>query len=397
MYLDRPTWQALHRAAKNDGPRSRRYFYATQAALFFARWCIGAGRRLDDLLYRRYATVEIGAPVFIFAAPRSGTTFLHRLLALDRERFCTVRLYETILQSITWVRLVQAIGRLDSRLGGPLARLVAAVDARCFSGWRDVHPMGLGQEEEDEAFFVFSLLSPGTLVFYPWVDAQQRAAWLDRVEPEARAAVMSDVRGALQRHLFASGRGRTFLDKSVLLASRLDAMLDAFPDARFIHLVRSPYEAIPSFVSMFSAVWRAVWPELSRSGPETRALADLGIEYYRRGLSVRERVSPERLVVLRYDDLIADPRREIARIYEHFGWSLSPTFAARLAAQLEPGPRRSTAHRYTLEEFGLSRRQIREALPEVFLEHGFGGASSESEEAEQVRTKDEPADRDRAQ
>jgi hypothetical protein len=38
---------------------------------------------LDLVLFPRYRRAKIEAPVFIIANPRSGTTFLHRIMCLD--------------------------------------------------------------------------------------------------------------------------------------------------------------------------------------------------------------------------------------------------------------------------------------------------------------------------
>lgn len=371
MYLDVPTWRTLRTQARGGLPGARRFFVASQLAFMAARALIATGRRLDDALYPAYAREPIVAPLFIYATPRSGTTLLHRLLACDEERFTHVRLYQTLLQSVTLTRAVEAVGALDRPLGGVLSRLVEHADARLFGAWRDIHPMGLTQAEEDEGYFIFSLLSPGAFVFYPWVLELDRAAWLDRVEDAARRAVMSDYASGIRRHLFAAGGGRTWLNKTVLLASRMDAVLDAFPDARFVYVVRTPYETVPSFVSMFTTYWRRFYPTLPLNDVEVQALAALVIEYTRRGEELRRRVSPDQLCVVRYTDLIADPRGVVEQVYRHFGFSLTAAYARRLDAEVQATAGYRPRHRYSLAEYGLKQQSIYEALAEVFAAHGF--------------------------
>ena len=46
----------------------------------------GAGLMLDYLLFPDFRRVRVREPLFVVGVPRSGTTFLHRLLAGDRER-----------------------------------------------------------------------------------------------------------------------------------------------------------------------------------------------------------------------------------------------------------------------------------------------------------------------
>lgn len=56
----------------------------------------GAGLLLDYLLFPDFRRVRVREPLFVVGVPRSGTTFLHRLLAGDRERFTTTALWELI-------------------------------------------------------------------------------------------------------------------------------------------------------------------------------------------------------------------------------------------------------------------------------------------------------------
>ena len=51
-------------------------------------WVVVAiGRALDHVFFPAFRRQEIRRPVFIIAPPRSGTTFLQKLLARNREVF----------------------------------------------------------------------------------------------------------------------------------------------------------------------------------------------------------------------------------------------------------------------------------------------------------------------
>ena len=51
------------------------------------------GFALDEILFRGYRDIEIRQPTFVLGVPRSGTTFLHRLLAHDPQ-FTTFSTWE---------------------------------------------------------------------------------------------------------------------------------------------------------------------------------------------------------------------------------------------------------------------------------------------------------------
>ena len=106
--------------------------------------------RLDDLLFPGYREVAVDAPLFVVGIPRSGTTFLHRVLARDETRFTTPRLWELVLApSVTQRKLVAAAAWIDGRLGGSGRRAVRWLERRIFVSLDQVHPVTLDSPEED--------------------------------------------------------------------------------------------------------------------------------------------------------------------------------------------------------------------------------------------------------
>ncbi|HCI11104.1 MAG TPA: sulfotransferase, partial [Alcanivorax sp.] len=110
----------------------------------------GAGLLLDYLLFPDFRRVRVREPLFVVGVPRSGTTFLHRLLAGDRERFTTTALWELIFApSITQRFFWRGVGRLDALVGAPLSRLFFRLERWVLGGLDDVHQTGLRDPEED--------------------------------------------------------------------------------------------------------------------------------------------------------------------------------------------------------------------------------------------------------
>jgi len=95
------------------------------------------------------------------------------------------------------------------------------------------------------------------------------------------ASIGRVLQGCVQRHMYAPGRNRILLSKNTFLPGRIDSILEAFPDAKFVYLVRHPYEAIPSLMSLFHAIWSRYSPEIAKASPESYAVAEMGFEYYR--------------------------------------------------------------------------------------------------------------------
>lgn len=329
-----------------------------------------AGMLLDELLQPGYRRARVERPIYIVATPRSGTTWLHRLLCLDPQ-FTWIKLYETLFPSAALMRLVQGISKADRLAGSPLHRLADWISRRAFAGWEGIHHTGLDRAEEDEMIWLFPLLSPAITLLFPWPADFPESFFVDRLPAGARSRMAGYYRRFLQRHQHAHGGGRTLLAKNALLAGRVETVLEAVPDARFVWLVRDPAEAIPSMLSMFTVPWRVHSPGVALDGPEVRAFADGAVAYYRRLHALRAELGPDRVIAIRYDDLVADPGAQVERIYREFGVELTGDVRRALVNELARTRSHRSGHEYSLEQFGLSRAWVRDQLRDVCEEWGF--------------------------
>jgi hypothetical protein len=342
------------------------------SGLVWALWLFLAfGRALDHLLFPGFRRVEIKEPVFIIAPPRSGTTLLQKLLSLDTERFSCVRLYQTIFPCILYQRLIGLGVRLDRLCGGPLGRLVGWCERRFFGGWDDMHPLRLAEPEEDDGFFVYTFVTEAILLLFPYTEELWAAGFADALPPRRRRKVMAYYKSCLQRHLYLTGPHRTLLSKATQFCGSLEAIRETFPDARIVTIVRHPDESVASHVSVFYPVWRIHSPEIEKDSPESRAYAGLAVAWYRHVFETRGRFDPDRYFCLLYPDLRADPVRAVERTYRHFGFTLEPTYRARLEPAAREARSFKSRHVYSLEEVGLSRRWIRERLGDVLEAYGL--------------------------
>jgi hypothetical protein len=340
---------------------------ALALSLYATLWLlVRLAQLLDEVLFPRYRRQKVRAPVFIIAPPRSGTTYLHRLMSLDEAQFTCYRTYQTLLPAVTLYRLVELLKGLDPQLGRVLSEVRRWIDRTAFSRWRNIHPMGLTQSEEDEALFLYTLHTPGFYLLFPFVDEFPQLHFLDRLPVGDRWRVMGFYRRCVQRHLYAAGGGQTFLSKNVLSTGRIGSLLEAFPDARFVFIVRSPYEAVPSFLSMFYAVWESHSPDIPKASPETEALARLILAYYRHLQQMREHTMPvDQCLCLDYRDLVARPVETIERVYDHFGLHMTKTFRLCLEGAARRAQEERPTHHYSLEEYGLSEAFVHRELGDV--------------------------------
>ncbi|RLB53533.1 MAG: hypothetical protein DRJ42_11725 [Deltaproteobacteria bacterium] len=375
MYVDLPNLTDALRATIKSGKTSPRYwawslgfldFYALMAS------SVTAAQRLDDALYPEWRRTQVKEPVFIFAGARSGTTLLHRLLALDEERFTSFKLYQTVVPAVSAYKAVDALGALDQKfLGGRVSKKILAFDQSLFPGFRDIHPMGLTEAEEEEALFIYTLVSPAMLMLFPFIDEIPRAWSMDHLPESAKDKVMDFYRGCIQRHLTAEGVDRTMLVKSVLAAPRAEAMLDTFPDGRVIHLVRHPYQSIASAISLLTLSWRSLFPDWKPDAPEFRRFGYLMMDFYRRYSELGDHLGEDRFITVPFDELTKDPQGQVEAIYERFGWNMPQHVHDRLVRECSVKKQFKSTHKYSLEDFGLTKDEVYEELGDLFEKYGF--------------------------
>ncbi|HUV08361.1 MAG TPA: hypothetical protein VMX75_11570, partial [Spirochaetia bacterium] len=178
-------------------------------------------RFLDEIFFPGYRLIEISSPLIITANPRSGTTFLHRLISLDEERFTSFRLRDVLLPSISMGKLMRLYACLDRALGSPLKRAIDGIFERGFGMWDNIHSIGFSKPEEDEGLFIFTFSTAALYAVFPFFKEVPGLRFADFLPERKRKALVRYYRGCIKRFLYANGRNRTFLLKSVLLSGRL--------------------------------------------------------------------------------------------------------------------------------------------------------------------------------
>jgi hypothetical protein len=328
-------------------------------------------RLLDEIFYPQYRRTEVNAPVFIISNPRSGTTYMHRLLCLDGDRFTYFLLYHTFIPSVVFYRFILVLKKLDKKMSWPLRRFFERVEDRVFEGWKDIHPMGFERSEEDEGLFVLSLMSPAVGLICPWFSKTEWMWIADKLSEKKKQRMMAYYYSTIQRFIFAWGPGKTFLSKNVISTGRMQMLLDAFPNARIIYPVRHPYKTLPSITSMFSAPWKLIAPDLPEDSPEYRSWGELSILFYLHFYNVMKELDDHRFFTVRYDDFVANPYQTIEAIYQKFNWIPDMEFLKMLKAQTSKGRTYRSKHQYSLDQYGYRKEDIYRRLKPVFDRFDF--------------------------
>ncbi len=373
MYFHYPTFFKAVRLSF-----SRKYFSPRHAFLvvvfivpfLFLRifvWCM---RFLDYVIYPAFVKQPIQAPLYIIGNPRSGTTFTHRLLALD-EQFTYLKLYQTIFPAITCYKMFSLLGKIDQFIGRPGERLLNRVSNKGFKGWETIHQTGPRKAESDEMFFMFAMLSPLLGLLFPYLKELDSATFVDFLPQKDREKLMAYYKSCLQRHMYAAGADKILLQKVALIAGRLQTIQNLLPDMRVVHLVRHPYESIPSLISMFTVTWKSLAPHVCIDSRAKNELGELICDYYLHIHNIEENLPHESLIKVVYPDLVADPFKIVTEIYKKFDLKLDSQYKNLLLTETRKAREYSSKHRYSLEDYDLTKEKISQRLELIFEAYEF--------------------------
>jgi len=374
VIFDVRTYLRMFRLAFAERPRGGRLVLlvllavALPALAAFHAVCMG----LDRVLFPGFRRVAVRAPVFIIGHARSGTSLLHELMSRDAERFSTFLTWELFLPAIVQKKLVRGLGALDRRLlGGALDRRIHAFEDRAFARGREMHPMSLTRPEEDEFLFAASCASGVWVLLFPYWRELQSLYYTDEMPPRARRRLMGFYRGCVQRQLWLNGSEKTHLSKNPTFCGKVESLIEAFPDARFVVCQRTPYDTIPSLLKLVTRNWKAARCRPERIEDSRRVLAEQSFHTYRYPLEVLARHPETRWTEVDYRALVDGPKRAVEAVYGALGLPLSPAYAEALEAEEARSRAHRAEHVYSLGEFGLEPGEIRARLADLFERYGW--------------------------
>ena len=328
-------------------------------------------RLLDEILFPNFKHINVKQPVFIISNPRSGTTFLHRLMCLDEEKFVYNLLYHTTFPSITLYRMIQFFSGIDNKIGKPLHRVMDLINEKMFGGWDDIHATGFNKSEEDEGLHFVSGISPSVGLVTPFLKEFKELYIPDRLDEGTKNDIKKYYKSTIQRWMYALGSDKIFLSKTVMSSGRLEMLHELFPDVKIIFLIRNPYQAIPSFTSMFAEPWTALHPDIKENSDEYREWGELGIQYYKYFDEQKQHFKKENLITISYTDLVAQPKDTVLKIYDQLKLEITPAFLERLDKATSTAKKYKSTHTYSLETYGFEKEHIYNELKFIFDEFGF--------------------------
>ena len=309
------------------------------------------------------ARQEIAAPVFVVGPPRTGTTILLELLALDPQLRAPIA-YE-------------ALYPLSS--SGSVARRTVLSESEQ-ELWADVHPPFMMMHElvsslpcECVHFLMYDFAGPYWSMLY---DAPSFMGWqLEHLETLGRLYRLH--RRMLQtfQHESPDPRLRCWLLKSPFHVSTLPALFAEYPDARVIHTHRDPRRFLASLVSILSAL------RFMRSDAvDIAALATTMEATYKMFLegTIREReqglVPNDRIIDSHFSALMTEPVTSLRGIYEQLELPWPVAHDRAITEYLAHKPKdKHGAHAYSLSDVGLDADSVGRSFAAYVSHYGIDG------------------------
>lgn len=306
--------------------------------------------RLHRVL-RQHPEIEdrpVRAPLFVLGQPRTGTTILHELLALDPEN----RVPMTWECNRIWPPPERASYETDPRIAESNAQL-AGVD-RILPEFKNMHRMGAQLPQECVTLMAHDFVS---MIHHTTYDVTRYEDWIEKSD---HRWVYASHRRQLQYLQWRCPAERWVL-KSPAHLWQLEALLAVYPDARFVQCHRDPLKVVASITSLVAMLRcmgsdHVVPEEIARDW--SRRISE-GLD---RTMAVREsgRIPDERFFDMHFRDFIRDEVAMVRRLYDHFGLRVSPLFEERLRRYLADNARdKHGGHRYDFADSGLDEAEER--------------------------------------
>ena len=274
--------------------------------------------------------------VVVTGLPRTGTTLLHNLLAVDPAHR-VLRFWEALHPTPG--------GPSPEELQTQAQRWLEAF-YRLVPGFRAIHGATPTGPEECDALLQNTFASQH---FDDMFDAPEYSAWL------AEAPLTEEyAHYALQLRVL-SGPDTRWALKSPSHLGHLDALAGALPGVTVVLCHRHPREAVASYASLIYTLRRAYSDRVSPAVVGQQALTRT-VTAMRRASAVRDRLH---VVDVDYRQLVRDPVATVAGIYRGLSRVLEPAMEAEVAAWAAEHPQHQQGpHRYDLTGFGLRGEEV---------------------------------------
>lgn len=309
--------------------------------------------------------LSIDKPVVITGIPRTGTTALHKLLAVDPQ----FQGLQAWLIAAPQPRPPQETWASNPAFLNGVERMQARMSAK--PDLKVMHNMAA--EEVDECVGVLRQGFVSNVWCCAWSGATYDAWW----QTQSELSSYQYYRKVLQL-IGSNDPGKRWLLKNPGHIDNLDLLFTIFPDAMVINTHRDPGRAVPSLCSLLFKNHPIM--EVGREDLRAKILGMRETEKWaqavRKAEAVRESHSAQVLDVM-HADFHHAPMQAVERIYHFLGLELAADVSVSMQARIAARPEQSHGvHRYDVTDFGMTEEAIRQRFGDYMLRFDTPGGKS---------------------
>ncbi len=291
------------------------------------------------------AIEPIKQPVWIVGLPRTGSTLLHNLLALDKSNR-TLKRWEALYPS------PRGGDEISDRIERRKQAKIETDGLEYFSpGVLAKHSMGWNQPDECVTMFCDSFKSQlfgfcfGILPYVEWLRSQDLT---DAYAYYRRQLQVLQWQHSADRWVF----------KAPFHSCYMAEIERTFDNPLYIQLHRHPGEVVPSVASLQSSIQGVSSRFVDRKILGKTVFDECRISM-EKASEARKEISSERVVDIQYGDMVKQPIETISSIYEKWGFDFSPEYQCKITEFMAVNPKgKHGGHKYTCDEFGLTEGEL---------------------------------------
>ncbi len=300
--------------------------------------------------YKRSPEIKdesIEGAIWVLGLPRTGSTLLHNLLALDEENRTLKR----------WEAAVPSPMNVDPKVDLEQRKKKAQVTDKVLHilapDLLKKHSMGWNLPEECVMLFRDTFRSQ---LFGFSLGVEKYGEWLRNQNLNTAYAYYLRQLKVLQHQ----EKKTRWVFKAPFHSLHIEAIESVFNQPRYINLHRNPNSVLPSVASLGETLQGMCSKYVDRrlAGEHVLNECKLAIDNLVRS---REKIASNRIIDIYFSDFIKDPSGTIEGVYEKWELPFTEAYRAKINEFMANNPKNKHGeHTYAREEYGLTDAQINE-------------------------------------
>ena len=296
-------------------------------------------------------------PIFVTGLPRSGTTFLFNLLALDSNHR-SPRYWE-IMSPLPIVNNVFQLKKREWKINAELkfARTI-------IPKLRSMHHIRAQTPEECELIATMNVRS---FVYMCMANVPEYIEYLKDCSFES--VFMWHKR--FFQMLEVNGRPKRWLLKDPSHIGHIPEILSTYPNAKFINIHRNPLESVGSFCSLTKNIRSAFTKNV-----DPKEVGNMVLDFWQhnlnRGIIEKQKLLSDQIADISYTNFIKDPLNIIKDVYAKLGIDMNIETENKMKQYLiNQSNLKKQQHTYSLDEFGLSDEKVNHHFKNYMMNYEF--------------------------